>query len=653
MNNQEFRKKTAEVLGVIEHYTSYKGKSIAECIKNGFVVIHKDDMTPVNIDSETFDILKPDRDIFSHTLFGNFEIPANMSDEEYYTHQILHYFSTYGLEFFGLKAQPYIPAKEIWKDSKAAQVLGDVKDLSIKVYFQLEPEEYKATIEDYILNLRNPKNTLIDYYRYALEDVLDIDNYWEDDFRSYEIKTLYFDISGQLPENPIDALRYIIYIITGNTLIIKNRSMRKSIQAVMSKRYGDEEKFNKVKEVLLKYDWTKFAQIFLRFKPIFLAMKCNDEEINHAINKIRKLAIKYHKPLDGLCVQNVIEMYLGEFYSAEEIARYLKKVDTRDIFKLMNSILNANNEYKIFGIRNGRTFVKEGNNHKDGYELDILYSCCIDILRDRYPDMKNKVFYIPEYMDYGLPISEKDMVNAYPNGTAIKVCPDNMDAISVGVAWKNKEKGDEDRARVDIDLHLISATAHFGWNSSRKNETDTVIYSGDITDGGKEGASEAFYMSKLKNKTYIIDTRLFTHNGPVEMKLFANRRPVKYTINRGWNRDVDKSKQYIYNPNENVIPEIPLTITNDGLNIGLLHNGILYLYNKSVSSGIVPGEHYENFINGLTEKFENSLLLGDVIKQLGGEIITNIDECDEDTIMLNPEVINETTLFKIFEEDND
>ena len=80
MNNQEFRKKTAEVLGVIEHYTSYKGKSIAECIKNGFVVIHKDDMTPVNIDSETFDILKPDRDIFSHTLFGNFEIPANMSD---------------------------------------------------------------------------------------------------------------------------------------------------------------------------------------------------------------------------------------------------------------------------------------------------------------------------------------------------------------------------------------------------------------------------------------------------------------------------------------------------------------------------------------------------------------------------------------------
>ena len=160
-------------------------------------------------------------------------------------------------------------------------------------------------------------------------------------------------------------------------------------------------------------------------------------------------------------------------------------------------------------------------------------------------------------------------------------------------------------------------------------------------------------MSKLKNKTYIIDTRLYTMNGPVEMKLFANRRPVKYTINRGWGENIDKSKQYIYDPNENVIPEIPLTITNDGLNIGLLHNGILYLYNKSVSSGIVPGEHYENFINGLTEKFENSLLLSSILKQLGGEIVMKLDECDEDTIMLNPEVINETTLFKIFEEDND
>lgn len=31
----------------------------------------------------------------------------------------------------------------------------------------------------------------------------------------------------------------------------------------------------------------------------------------------------------------------------------------------------------------------------------------------------------------------------------------------------------------------------------------------------------------------------------------------------------------------------------------------------------------------------------------------NLDDCDEDTIMLNPEVINETTLFKIFEEDDD
>ena len=79
----------------------------------------------------------------------------------------------------------------------------------------------------------------------------------------------------------------------------------------------------------------------------------------------------------------------------------------------------------------------------------------------------------------------------------------------------------------------------------------------------------------------------------------------------------------------------------------------MYLYNKSVSSGIVPGDHYENFINGLTEKFENSLLLSALLKQLGGEIITNLNECDEDTIMLNPEVINETTLCKIFEEDND
>ena len=41
-----------------------------------------------------------------------------MSDEEYYANQIMHYFSTYGLENLGLKSIPYIPAKELWKDSE-------------------------------------------------------------------------------------------------------------------------------------------------------------------------------------------------------------------------------------------------------------------------------------------------------------------------------------------------------------------------------------------------------------------------------------------------------------------------------------------------------------------------------------------------------
>lgn len=656
MNNQEFREKTAKILGVIEHYTSYKGVSIADCIKNGFVVVHKEDKEPVNIDTETFEILKNDRDIFSHTLFGNFSIPENMSDEEYYTHQILHYFSTYGLESVGLNAMPYIPAKEIWKDDKAAQLLGD-KDLSIKVYFQVEPDEYKQILKDYICNVRNPKNDLIGYYEYIIEEYggeLD-----EEDIRSYEIKAIYYDKTEKYPKNAIDMLRFIIYTITGNTLIIKNRNMRKSIQNFMyintgNRSWGkDEKKYNKICNYILRYDWKKFASIFYRFKEIFLAFKGYNEEINHAINKIRKLAPTYHKPLEGLAVSNVIEMYLQEFYSSEEIADFIKTIDTRDIFKLMNAILNMNNEFKVIGIRNGRSFVKENTNHKDMYELDILYSVCIDILRDRYLDMKNKVFYIPDYIDYGLPISEKDMVGVYPNGTKICMTDDINKAISVGVAWKNLDKtlkslmyGESlmygDGRRVDIDLHLISAAQHFGWNASRKDDRNKVIYSGDMTDA-TNGAAEAFYIKNLK-EDYIIDTRLFTANGPVDMKLFANKRPI---VKREWS---DSFKGYIYDPNENIIPEIPLTIHNQGLNIGLLTNGDLYLYNKPLNCGQVPNVEYsEKFINGLKEKFENNLLLSDIIVQLGGTIVDNIDDCKEDTIMLNPEVIDETTLFKIFE----
>ena len=99
--------------------------SFVDCIKNGFVVINYKH-EPKDITKSMFEMLKSDFSRNNKTLFGNFENVENMTDAEYYTHQILHYFSTYGLESLGLQAHPYIPAKELWAGKD--EILKDINE---------------------------------------------------------------------------------------------------------------------------------------------------------------------------------------------------------------------------------------------------------------------------------------------------------------------------------------------------------------------------------------------------------------------------------------------------------------------------------------------------------------------------------------------
>ena len=611
----------ADTLNIVRQDDNERKISFVDCLKNGFIVIDKEGK-PLNISQEIFNVLKKDY-YYNKTLFGNFSIPANMSDEEYYANQILHYFSTYGLESLGFKAQPYIPVSALISDERELE-----NSAKVKVYIECLDEDYNDILRDYIYNLRNPKNMYTYEYETALKYLgkarIDID-----EIKSYEIKAIYYKVSHTVPENAIDILRYLVYIITQSTLLIKNKTTIKYLKWGQSR-----PEIREIVKNALKNNLVKLSQIFFRFKPLFLAFKGEDKEINKYINKIRKLANTYHAPLSGLNVQNLIDLYNSEYYSLAEIREYIKSANTRDIFKLLNALANSNNDYKVYSIRNGKAYVQQNVKRKCWDVVEVLKNTFIDELEERYPDMKNKSFYIPDYIDYGLPISEKDMVGPYPNGTAISL-GDGKDPITLGVAWNNLNNGKE---RVDIDLHLISATEHFGWNASRKNNTDTVIYSGDVT-SAPNGAAEAYFIKDYLNQNYIIDTRLFTDNKKVPMSLFINKRPA------------EDGEDYIYDPNENIIPAIPLYIDREGMNIGITVENGLYLYNKSISSHIVPRDNYEEFINGLSEKMDNNWLLSDMLFMLGATIITNKDECLEDTIDLSPEVIDETTLFNIFRKD--
>jgi len=609
--------------------------SFVDCIKNGFIVINYKH-EPKDITKSMFEMLKSDFSRNNKTLFGNFENVVNMTDAEYYAHQILHYFSTYGLESLGLQAHPYIPAKELWAGKD--EVLKDInEDAKITVIRLLDDEDYINELTSYICEMKAPKNDTL-FYEYCFD--LIPNSITENDIRSYEMKAIFYNKRGIYPKNPIDFLRYVIYLAIGNTLMIKNKAMMNSIKSVW-----DSKSKEKIVNAFKSYDLTKLASIFYRFKPLFLSFKSVDPKIKPIINKIRKLAPTYHKPLEGLCVQNVFEM--SDYFTQDELKLFIKDIDTRDLFKLLNAWANANNEYRIFGIRNGKAYVKEKTQDKDLYNSSMFNTVksIMDEINDRYAKkFEGKAIIIPSYINYRLPISEKDMVGKYPNGTYLEV---GKNSLSLGIAWNNKEdkSGYDYDGRVDIDLYLISATKRFGWNSSRTD--GDIIYSGDMTDA-TNGAAEAFYINNT-NDDYIIDTRLYTGNEPVDMNLFISKKKVERSY----------GKDYIYDPNEDIIPNIPLTIKNEGLNIGLYHDGKVYLYNKSISSGIVPTSHYESFIKGLVEKLEKSVDLKDIFDILKVPVYNSIEDLrkdydntqieDANIIDLDPSIVTEKTLFDLFE----
>ena len=650
---KENLKRIANILNIVrEDNSSIKEYGLTECINNGFVVINKEGIV-YEISQTIFDLLKEDFKNNNKTLFANFSIPDNMTDSDYYAHQIMHYFSTYELESFGLNPIPYIPGKELW-----GEVATD--KCKIKVYRMLSNNEYDSALVNYITNIKNPNINYKDLY-------IDILSYFkyrygrsikDKDLKSYEMKVLYYSVFNVYPSNPIDFLRYVIYLKTCSTLIIKNTTTINMIK--YDHYYSMGASLEDIIQAFKNYDIKKLASIFYRFKPLFLAFKNVHRDLIPIINRMRKLAPKYHRPLSGLCVQNLIDMFISDVFSIDEIKKFAETIEVRDIFKLLNSISGIGNNVNIYSIRNGRAFVKNNKKKYNFVKCFTLYNALIDELKQRYSaKFIGKNIIIPEYISYALPISEKAMVGKYPNGTSINV--DYNDPLSIGVSWHNisKEEAENrngyyrDNGRVDIDLHLISPTQHFGWNANRKSVD--VLYSGDMTDA-TDGAAEAFYITKT-NEDYIIDTRLYTGNGPVDMNLFINKRAVDKT-------DRKDSKGYIYDPSEDIVPSIKLPIGNEGLNIGMYHNGKIYFYNKSISVGIVPvGECYDRFIKGLGEKFDNQIKLEDILTILGANVINkdtsvkSIDESvsnidylipKEDTIDLSPESIDETTLYNLF-----
>ena len=300
-----------------------------------------------------------------------------------------------------------------------------------------------------------------------------------------------------LPKDNVEFLRFLVFLATKRTLLIKDKW---TIEDIISSGYYIWDKIQEFGE-------RKMSEIFLRFKPLFLAFKKAHNKNKSVINRLRKLAKKSHKPYKPTYFENI----LNDFSNIEKLWFELKKLNNFKKIALIEAIRQRINpsEYSSYIIRNWKFFIKPNiKPNKQNVMLwnspvlklieSTIYSSLVENIKQNH---KWKTFYIPKYMDIKLPKSEKTFIGNIPFWTEISI--PNKDLI-IWINWKESDwTRDFDLSFIDIDWNKI------WWNGEYNNWN--VTFSWDMTSADPE-ATELFYFQEWC-KTWMIKNNRY--NGDV------------------------------------------------------------------------------------------------------------------------------------------
>lgn len=556
---------------------------------------------------------------------------ANADYRQLIVEQALHYLSTYGRESFGLGAAPVVPTESFqFPDNQPLLVE------SLTIMRVVDAEVANDIVEHTLTTVAAPhKNDMVFYNTYCENTTL-----LPEKVKSNELRTLLYTVKNLYPEDEDEFVRYLLYRSIGSTLVIKNKKTIKTIKNAM--------KDKKIEFFVLtgfqKADLSKLARNFLRLKPIYLAFKT--PVTAPYINKIRRLADIYHKPMSDLRVANLSNLfYQGENGKAKKV---IEKMSMRELIKVRN-FTNMNRIYQgsvieAYNIRNGKIHLEEGKDRTVGFVgADVMDEVLVQELCNRTNHKLNgKIFFIPSYIDYCAPVSEKQFIGNIPYGTKFSF----PNTVSLGIFWENYKN-----ERTDLDLHLTTPSNAFGWNGSYRDGERTVLYSGDMTDA-TNGAAEAFYANYSKlDEPYILSANNFTGMPDVPFKFICTESRFEASRQRSWNAPstcpIDISKT--------LFPPIDLKFKDtNSQTIGFGHRNTFYFCGGELNSGIIPDRSkYREYMDALYARTSTSMPLRVLLLMAGARVVTEsgyeqlTDEEKARVVDLTPSALTRTTLIDL------
>lgn len=586
----------------------------AQLLNHGLVFLDKEGMpmskVPDYIARAAIDNYGYNNEDFNRTLIESFATVDRMTAEKFYTIQILHYLTTYGTNF----TTPFIVGERTFTPE-------ETKALKITIIRAESAERSLERVNDLFANTAAPKAQ----YQVEYHVLAPLTTIAPEEVKSNELMVAVCKARGIRPENPMALFRFLIYCATGETLIIKNRELIKCIKESM--HYKTETV--KLITSLTENEQARLATIFYRYKPLFLAFKISATA--HVINRIRRLAVKYHRPESALTLKNFTAIAINGNY--EEVGNLIARANNRELIKLYNAAaFKAFAKTHMYQIRNGKIWYEAEPAKKLPSSNYINLFAAMDAIRNelinRLENYKGMTIYIPRGINYAVPYSEKQFSGVIPWGTVI-TADRQSHAFTAGVHWVN----DPDERHCDLDLFAHTPTTYFGWNGSYINNGE-IVYSGDMVDAPAEkgGATESFYINNV-NEPVILTLNAYSAKPNKQFQFF---------VTEGKNEELKEG--CAFDATKLIGAPLPLAfVGTQALSLGIFHEKQFYVYGGNLNKGSVPTGNYPKVIEALLNRLPNMYSLHLLATDLGMNIVEDAP-VDTPFIDLRPEALTVTTL---------
>ena len=577
-------------------------------LHNGLIFIDENDLpissVPRAIAQTAISFYGYNNETFNRTLIESFATVANMSRDEFYLTQILHYLTTYGTNF----TTPFVVGERTFTPE-------ETKALKITIIRAESASRSLERINELFATTVAPKAQNIHYYR----TLAPFTTIAPEEVKSRELMIIMCAERDIRPSDPEMLFRYLVYCATNETLIIKNQQLIIKIKNSMRNNAEYVRLINSLTEDEMK----ALASIFYRYKPLFLAFKTPGTA--SIINKIRRLAVKYHKPQSANTIKNFVNL------NSEEQAAIIARATNRELIKLYNALAVPSGT-RLFQIRNGKIWVRE--EEKEGkVSIGLFDKICaasaIGIeLHKRLKNYRGMTVYIPRGISYAVPYSEKQFSGAIPWGTAINAT-DEENAFTIGVHWVN----DPDESGCDLDLHAHTPTRHFGWNSGYMSGDGEIIYSGDMTNApAPKGAAESFYINEV-NEPVILTLNAFRAKSNKQFQFFMTK-----------GEDDEMRERATFDASKLISAPLPLAFADkSSLSLGIFDNKTFYIYGGNVAEGAVPSRDYPKFIEALLNRMSSTYRFEALASALKINIVHEVPK-DTPFLDLSPEALTVNTL---------